>query len=155
MVCVCMCVKSGIPECVSEWVSFLWLVFVCSQDLACVNMFVAGACICLCLFFYLCIYPACSYSQVYVHSHVCVSVCVSVCVQPHFLCACWSILAFGEKDAVHSPRLLRFQHWIRDGAMICGNDFLNANLCFPPLLYLTYSLSLSWSNPHPTPPLLA
>ncbi len=109
------------------------------------------------LFFCLCIYPTCLYSQVCVHAHECVSVCVCICVQPHFLCACWSILAFGEKDAVHSPRLRRFQHWIRDGAMICGNDFLNAtNLCFPPSLPFTLflSLSLSLSLIPPPPPLL-
>lgn len=103
----------------------------------------------------MCIYPVslcswvCEHSDTHMCVCVCVRICVSICVQPHFLCACWSILAFGEKDAVHSPQLLCFQHWIRDGVMICGNDFLNAaNLCLPFL----YPILLEAFPPNPSPP---
>lgn len=89
-----------------------------------------GMCECVCCW---CLLPwlffaACAFPQP-VHD------CVFICVQLHFLCAFWSVLAFGPKDALHSPRPFHSQLWIRDGAMICGNDFLNAtNLCFPPFL---------------------
>lgn len=62
----------------SEWVSFLRFVFVCIQDLACVDVFVAGgARVCVCMPSFSArafIQPVC------IHQGMCVCVSVYVCV---------------------------------------------------------------------------
>lgn len=161
---VCVCEERYSPVCV--WVVLISVVCVCPYSRFGMWKYVCCWYIHMCISFYFPpppsfhIYPTSLYSQFYVHLQVCGSECVSVCVEPHFLCACWSILAFEEKCAVHSPRLFPFQHWIRDGAMICGNNFLNTtNLCFSLSLSLfTVFLSLSLSDhpqSHPSSPELA
>lgn len=133
------------PVCV--WVGSIFVVLVCLYS-------TLGMCECVCCWWlhecvhliFLFVHLSNLLSSVCACTRVCQCMCLCVCVQPHFLWACWSILAFGEKDAVRSPRLLCFQHWIRDRAMICGNDFINAtNLSFPPSLPFSLSFSLSLS----------
>lgn len=114
MVCGCMCVKSGIPQCVSEWFSFLWFVFACIQNLACENMFAAGTCICVYLFPFFFQSAHSSNQPVFTTLSAFASAWqhmrVYLCSASFPLCACWSILAFEEKYAVRSPWRFPFQH---------------------------------------------
>lgn len=154
MVCGCMCVKSGIPQCVSEWFSFLWFVFACIQNLACENMFAAGTCICVYLFpfFFQSAHSSnqpvfttlSAFATAWQHMRV------YLCSASFPLCACWSILAFEEKYAVRSPWRFPFQHWIRDGAMICGNNFFKRHQSVFLSLSSFHCLSLFAAPPLPS-----
>lgn len=153
MVCGCMCVKSGIPQCVSEWFSFLWFVFACIQNLACENMFAAGTCICVYLFpffFSVCtfIQPAC------IHNFKCICNCVAA----HACLFVFSLIS--SVPAGQFWHLRRSMLCVPHGAFLSSTElemglwyveiiFLNAtNLCFSLSPPFTVFLSL---QPHPSP----
>lgn len=91
--------------------------------------------------------PVCAFRCMRMHKSVAVRVFVFSLISSEPAGQFWHL---ERKTLCVPPRLLCFQLWIRDRAMICGSDFINAtNLSFPPSLPFSLFLCVSLS---PRPP---